>query len=139
MRTTLTFFRPMTHDSGFLESTWPHLSEEDGVRFQFEAEFDTVEQEMQAQYGMDTFMRFISRRRIVTGTFHPGRRVLPAKAVEYELVYEFSGTRVTDLDELLGRLNAVINNLRLSEIIKYERGDVSKRQDEVKEKNQNVA
>lgn len=97
MKTVMTFFRPMTHDAGYLESTWFHVPEDEGVQLQFEAEFNEVEARMRDNHDTDISLKILEKRRVVTGKFHPGRQVLPNRAVEYQLVYNIH--TASDIDE----------------------------------------
>ena len=93
----ITFTRSLSTDAPWLESTWPHVSESEGVRLQLQEEIDYVPTNYFNHYHHSFMLRFVELRRIVTGTFHPGRRILPNSAITYELVYECVTTSEDDV------------------------------------------
>jgi len=110
----VTIIRPLKRDIGYLESTWHHVPESEGVRLQLQEELYNVQSFYYDRYEDDIVMRYITQRRIVTGSFHPGRAILPASAIVYEIVYEMiSPETMTDNlsdDDFLGRLRKMMSN-----------------------------
>ena len=108
----ITFTRPLSNDIRMLESTWHHVSEEEGVRLQLQEEFDYVPTAYLDSYGHTIVFRFVEHRRIVTGTFHPGRRILPHSAITHELVYDCIVNSDVKIDEdaLWNQVNNVFRN-----------------------------
>jgi hypothetical protein len=72
----------------WLESTWPHVPEKEGVRLQAQEEIYNAIDNYLHRHGHELVLRLVEQRRIVKGTFHPGRKILPPSAISYELVYE---------------------------------------------------
>lgn len=102
----ITISRPLANDRAWLESTWHHVPEAEGVRLQLQEVSDPAIENCNREYGHNLILRFVEQRRIVKGTFHPGRKVLPASAITYELVYDCgipADTEVED-EELLKRI-----------------------------------
>ncbi len=87
----ITFFKSLADDIHMLESTWHHVSEQEGMRLQHEDELTRTMDIFRDEHGREPRFAHLTTRRIVRGKFHPGRRVLPPGAVYYELVYEFTG------------------------------------------------
>ncbi len=121
----ITISRPLVNDRPWLESTWHHVSEEEGVRLQLQEVTDPAVETFDREYGHNLVLRFVEQRRVVKGTFHPGRKVLPASAITYELVYDCGIPADTDVEdeELLKRIRRVF---RLYDIVgKIESGNVT--------------
>lgn len=87
----ITFFKSLSEEIHMLESTWHHVSQEEGVKLQHDDELLRAKDFIRDEYAWEPRFEHRATRRIVRGKFHPGRRVLPTNAVYYELVYECSG------------------------------------------------
>lgn len=121
----ITISRPLAEDRPWLESTWHHVSEEEGVRLQLRELLVPAETHYRNEFGHDLIFRFVEQRRIVKGTFHPGRKVLPASAITYELVYDCGVPPDAELNEEL--LSNRIRNIFLGRGIrgKVQSGNVT--------------
>jgi hypothetical protein len=108
----VTFFRCLAEDAGILQSTWHHVSEEEGMRLQHEEYLHRANNIWYRDMGHSEFLfKHIKTRRIVEGEFHPGRRVIPPENVKYELVYEISNLEdsLSDQDFLEGLIDLCHN------------------------------
>ena len=125
----ITFFRPFSHDEGFIESTWHHVPEIEGVQYQFEEEFNHVLESIDHSFGYEPVIHHQSTRRIVTGEFHPGRRILPASAIYHELVYKIDFPPEWSEKLILDRIKTC--SMDVGRVFEYEIGDVThKKEDE---------
>lgn len=126
----ITIFRPLIDDAGFLESTWHHVSEADGVRLQLQEELDPAQDHYNNNNGHSLVMRLVEQRRIVKGTFHPGRKILPKNAITYEMVYDCiipSEIEMDDVDLWNGVVYS-LSNYGVSGVFKQ--GNVTNKEEE---------
>jgi len=126
----ITIIRPLRDDAGYLESTWPHVSEAEGVRFQLQEEMDPGINQFERRYECSLAYRLIEQRRIVKGKFHPGRKILPTTAVTYELVYDLvipPGKEMED-DVLFSQIRSCILDYGVRG--SFKRGNVTTKEEE---------
>jgi len=112
----ITISRPLAEDRAWLESTWHHVSEADGVRLQLNELLEPAQTYHRNNWGHDLIFRFVEQRRVVKGTFHPGRKVLPASAITYELVYDCGVPPAAELNDelLLDRIQSLFAARRIT-------------------------
>lgn len=112
----ITISRPLSDDMPWLESTWHHVSERDGVRLQLCEVLEPAQTYYRNEWGHDLIFHLVEQRRVVEGTFHPGRKVLPASAITYELVYDCSVPPDAALNDelLLNRIKTLFRSRSIS-------------------------